>query len=310
MSKLVVILGPTSSGKTSLALELCHRHNGEIISADSRQVYRLMNIGTNKGLVELIKDGFSSHWSLKGIPVWGINLVNPDHDFSVGEYLAYSIPKIKEIWKREKIPFLVGGTGFYIDAVLGNTSIARVPSQPEFRSRCESLSNQELLNNLRTISHDWAAKIDPLNKRRLIRALEVETYKDKYYQGDLPLLEAQETLLIGLSSLRETLYERADRWADSIWQTGLLEESKELNKAGYKNTRPVRGIIYSIVFDYLDGKLTNQPALERIKFDLHSYIRRQLTWFKKTPKVIWLDSGQDDYCNKAEILVRAFINKE
>lgn len=309
MAKLVVILGPTSSGKTSLALDLCRQYQGEIVSADSRQVYRLMDIGTNKGNLVQVKDNFCSYWSLNDTPIWGVNLVNPNHEFSVGEYLAYAIPKINKICERGTIPFLVGGTGFYIDAVLGNTAISRVPPQNEFRQAQEPLSNQDLWGKLNQLNPEWARKIDKANKRRLIRALEIETFKNDYTQNSTPLLACQETLLIGLFGSNELLFARADLWVESVWKKGLIEETQLLIKSGYVNSRPMCGLVYDRVAAYLSGLIEEQEAISRLKFDLHAYIRRQLTWFKKTKEVNWLDINTQDYASKANSLVKEFLEK-
>ncbi len=393
-NKLITICGPTCSGKTSLAIKLCNEFNGETVSADSRQVYKYMDIGTGKlplkyqiskslpsrqaGKCQNIEDNYNtdSLWCVEGVNVHGYDLVEPNERFSAGDFKEYAQNKFQELWGQAKLPFLVGGTGFYISAALGEIELSGVPANPELRKKLNNLETEELTEILEELDQNRLKEIDKNNPRRLIRAIEIaiadkqekqsSTRKQKDnlqrsgLQGSplrrcvsevarlirnlnkrprdeprtknniLVLLKRARrrlrrrgfqkadhikseprlnSLKIGLKAPRRILYQRADNWAEEVVEQGLVEEVKTLIEMGYKNTKPMQGLIYLTVVEYLEGKKTKQEMLQRIKWDLHKYIRRQLTWFERDKDINWLDISKPGFDTKAITLVESYLEK-
>lgn len=311
MNKLVVILGPTSSGKTSLAISLCKKFKGETVSADSRQIYKYMDVGTNKGKLVLQNRDYGAVWELEGVPIWGVNLIVPNESLTVVQYADYTKRKIKEIWQREQIPFVVGGTGFYIDVVLGKQEVERIPPNPALRRQFEGLSLEELFQRLQKLDPHRALTIDRNNPRRLVRAIEIATAGGsmiKKEQGfSRHFEEAMDTLIIGLTAPREVLYARTDVWVEEIFGEGMEEEVKSLLAKGYRKSPAMQGIIYKTVVDLVDGRISPEQAKQTIKFDLHAYIRRQLTWFKRDKRINWFDITEPDFDKDIEMLIKSFV---
>ncbi len=312
MEKLIVICGPTSTGKTSLAIKLCKkfsaRGGGEIVSADSRQIYKFMDVGTGKlplSKGSKIKRG-EGYWIIDDVYVHLYDVVEPDRKFSVARFKDAATKEIESMWRRGKIPFLVGGTGFYLAAVLGETEFPRVPPDWKLRKELEKLSTGELFEKLKRLDPKRAKTIDPKNPRRLIRAIEVALNAPS---GPAPLadLSVADTLKIGLTADREILYHRADRWAEAIVNNGLLDEVQNLINRGYKDAPPMKGIIYQTAVEHLGGKIPQEEMLERIKFDLHGYIRRQLTWFKRDKEIRWFDVSEPKFGEKVEKMVESHL---
>jgi len=295
-SNIFIILGPTSSGKTSLALSLCEKFDGEIISADSRQVCKFMDIGTGKVPVksDINVQRCADYWKFNNIKIWGYDLVDPDQYFSGYDFANYALKKAKEILEKGKTVFLVGGTGFYIDLFTGKIKPSNVLPDMDLRSSLEQSSLSNLQNKLKKMSKDVYDQIDQKNKVRLIRAIENESSAD-VRKETLPYIKNAKFNYIGLTSAREFLYNRTDDWVDEIWRGGLIEEIKSLIEMGYENSPKIKGIVYKEVFDYLEGVLTKPEAIQKAKFNLHSYIRRQQTWFKKNNLIEWFDISKDDF---------------
>lgn len=293
---LVVICGPTCTGKTFLAYNLCQKFNGEIVSADSRQIYKGMDIGTGKHTLE--KGNVKTHLQ---------DIRNPDELLTAWEYLNLARATIEEIWNKDKLPFLVGGTGFYIDLVLGDKQVSSVPANPKLRKGLEKLPIQELFTKLVGLDPERAKNIDKHNPRRLVRAIEVALNRK---ESSIRLHKAQFgfCLKIGLTAPRDLLYERADSWVNAIVFDGLLEEVKTLRRLGYSNFDPLKGFIYKEVGEFLDKVLKKNEMVEKIKFAMHSYIRRQLTWFRKDKKIHWLDISEPGFDKEAENLVSSYID--
>ena len=295
-SNIFIILGPTSSGKTSLALSLCEKFDGEIISADSRQVCKFMDIGTGKVPVksDINVQRCADYWKFNNIKIWGYDLVDPDQYFSGYDFANYALKKAKEILEKGKTVFLVGGTGFYIDLFTGKIKPSNVLPDMDLRSSLEQSSLSNLQNKLKKMSKDVYDQIDQKNKVRLIRAIEKESSVD-VREETLPYIKNAKFNYIGLTSARESLYKRTDDWVNEIWRGGLTEEVKSLVEMGYENSPKIKGIVYKEVFDYLEGVLTKPEAIQKTKFNLHSYIRRQQTWFKKNNLIEWFDISKDDF---------------
>ena len=295
--EIYIILGPTSLGKTSLALKLCEKFNGEIISADSRQICKYMDIGTGKVPLDTqirIKKG-PNYWELNEKKIWGYDLINPDQYFSGYDFAIFALEKAREIIENGKNVFLVGGTGFYIDIFTGRIKLTQVSPDLKLRKSLESLSLDVLQNKLREIDNEMFESVDKLNKVRLVRALEKKLSANKDNDKKrLPYFDFY-SVYIGLTSSRNVIYERVDKWVEKIWDSGLLNEVMNLREKGYGETHRVKGLIYGTAGEFLDGKLTRKGAIERTKYDVHSYVRRQQTWFKRNPDIEWFDISQDDF---------------
>jgi tRNA dimethylallyltransferase len=288
------ILGPTSTGKTSLALELCKRVGGEIISADSRQIYKHMDIGTGKIPVdsEIQIEKGDKKWVVNGVNVWGYDLIKPAEYFSAYDYSKFAIEKVKNLQEAGKAVFLVGGTGFYIDVVTGRVKLSGQKPDFDLRKALETTPTASLLLRLTSLNPTVAKNIDQANRHRLIRAIEKELNKEK--ASPLPHLDAS-FRYFGLTADRETLYDRSDNWLESIWENGLIDETKSLIDMGFAETLALAGLIYKTVVEYIEGKMREKVAKERIKFNLHAYIRRQQTYFKKNDDIEWFGVGESSF---------------
>lgn len=295
--KVFVIAGPTSSGKTSLALDLCKKLNGEIISADSRQIYKYMDIGTGKVPLNspLTIEKHSDFWSLDGVNVWGYDLAEPGTYFSVYDFSLYALKKAGELLKMNKTVFITGGTGFYIDVVTGAKTVSGVKPNQKLRDNLEKLTTEELARRLTSLNIAAYEKIDKNNRSRLIRALEIAVSKD-FSSSPLPYLKNVAYVYIGLKTDRQSLYKRADLWLEQIWHNGLLaEEVTSLIDKSYENTPQLNGLIYKTAKSFLKSEISENEAIKRCKYDLHAYIRRQETWFKANKNIKWFDISEPDY---------------
>jgi len=299
MKKAIVILGPTSSGKTSLAIDLCKKYGGEIVSADSRQIYKYMDVGTGKkpvgSDVEITKS--EKHWIMDGVKIWGYDLVTPNDYFSSYDFAQFALKKLEEIISAGKTAFLVGGTGFYIDMVIGRVKPANIPPDFDLRHELEQVTLEELQKKLQKLDQAAYKKIDKNNPARLIRAVEKILTKKKPSKP-LNYLKNTKYILIELTADRETLYEKADAWLEKIWNHGLLEEVEFLLNSEYKDSPKLQGLVYDKTISYIKGDLPEDEAKQKIKYDLHSYIRRQQTYFKKIPGINTLNITQDNKLQK------------
>lgn len=288
-SGLVVILGPTGVGKTGMALEVAKVLNGEIIGADSRQIYRHMDIGTAKPTPE----------QQAQVPHHLIDVVNPDENLSVAQYQALAYEVIGDLQARGKLPLLVGGTGQYITAVTEGWTIPDVPPNEALRAELEALAQTQgaeaLFNQLREIDPGAAERIDYRNVRRVIRAIEVarETgqpmdYVNRKSPPPYPILQ------IGLTMDREALYQRADLRIDQMMREGFLEEVRQLIHMGYGRGLPsMSGLGYHELAAFLDGEITLDVALELTRRATHDFIRRQYSWFRgHDAGIVWKDVTQ------------------
>lgn len=282
---LIVILGPTASGKTDLSLKLAAKFKSEIVSADSRQVYRGMDLGTDKVPPKIRKK----------IPHHLIDLLNPDQPFTLGIFKKKALAAIHDILKRGKIPFLVGGTGLYLRSLTQNYQIPALPPNPKLRARLEKEAQKKgtefLHQKLKKLDPKTAAKIHPRNLRYLIRALEIilTTQKTKKERRGKPLFAV---FSIGIKWPREVLYERIEKRVDEQVKNGLLEETKRLLAQGYSEKLPsMSSLGYRELARYLKGELTWEEAVLLIKKNTRHYARRQITWFRKDRDTYWV-SGE------------------
>ena len=282
--ELIVVCGPTASGKSDLAIQLARKFNGEIISADSRQIYKYMDIGTGKIPVnsDLKIKKFEDHWELNNISVWGYDLVTPDQFFSGYDFALFALNKAREIRSRGKNVFIVGGTGFYIDLVTKNKEPSNVEPDFELRDELNKLSLQQLQTKLTSLNILIENNSDANNPVRIIRAIEKHQAKSKNFTP-LPYFTDVDFKYIGLKSTNEILFSRADKWVDEIWQNGLVDEVKNLINLGYKKSTKLQGLVYKSVVQYLspENTLSQDQIKQLIKYDIHAYIRRQLTYFNK-----------------------------
>lgn len=303
MNGIIAIVGPTGIGKSGLAIRLAQEYDGEIINADSRQVYRFLDIGTAKPTNE----------ELFLVPHHIINIVNPEENFSLAQYQEMAFASVEDIFQRNKLPFLVGGSGLYIWSVLEGWGIPRVPPDFEFRKDLEEKvtagASKELYQKLEDIDPIAAQGIDPRNVRRVIRALEIN--KSRGNLATARKMEKQfkyDTLIIGLTMEREELYRRIDARVDEMIERGFTSEVERLLKRGYSvNTSAMSGIGYQEIDMFLNGKLTLATATQQIKYETHRFVRQQYNWFRlNDSRIQWFDV-QRDYYPKVKLLVDQFI---
>jgi tRNA dimethylallyltransferase len=275
-AKILVILGVTSSGKSSLAVELAKKFNGEIISADSRQIYRGLDIGTGKVTKK----------EIGGIPHYLIDVIDPNEKFSVVDFKRLADKRIGKILAKGKLPIIAGGTGFYISSIVEGITYPEVKPNKELRKKMENKWADELLNILKTKDPEKAKKIDSKNKRRIIRAIEIaeslgknmEVKKDPQY----------EVLQIGLEVEDKELKERIKKRIDGWFKEGLIEEGKRLKENGLSWGRFMElGLEYRNLAWYLQGKMSKEEVVDKMNTETFQYAKRQRTWFKKDKKIKW-----------------------
>jgi tRNA dimethylallyltransferase len=284
MSSLVAIVGPTAIGKSSLALELGRIFGGEIINADSRQVYRYMDIGTAKPTPE----------ERAVVPHHLIDVVNPDQDFSLALYQSKVRKMIDDIQRRRKPALLVGGSGLYVWAILEGWRIPAVPPdhvmRQELEARAQSEGVEALYEELKQLDPDAAERIDPRNIRRLIRAIEVSRQGKPFsrLQGKEPFVNS---LVIGLTTDRTDLYQRIDTRVDSMMEKGLLTEVEGLITKGYGFDLPsMSGLGYKQIGMFLQGEIDLPTAIQQIKGNTHRFARHQYNWFRlQDERIHWFD---------------------
>lgn len=286
---LIVIVGPTASGKTDLAIHLAKKCNGEVISADSRQIYRGMDIGTAKA-----SGKWQMMWGKKvlvvnGIPHHMIDVADPDRTFTVQEYKQTAIKIIRDVQTRGKLPILAGGTGLYISAIVNNLHIPKITPDKKLREKLEKKTTEELFNELKRRDPHHAKTVDRHNRRRLIRALEVTiksgTPFSRQQKRGKPLFRI---LQIGIRIQKETLSRRIEKRLEQQLKIGLLGEVRQLRKKYGCTVPAMTGITYREMCEYLVRKITLEEAIEKMKSNNKKYARRQMTWFKRDPRVNWV----------------------
>lgn len=284
--KVLVIIGPTAVGKTKLSIELAKRLNGEIISGDSMQIYRGMDIGTAKITMQ----------EMEGIPHYLMDIKDPDESFSVAEFQELVRAKIAEINGRGKLPMIVGGTGLYIQSVIYDYQFSEAPAdetlRTKFEERAKEIGNEALHHELSQIDPKSASQIHPNNVRRTIRALEI------YYRTGKTMSQTQEvqqpeqlydTALVGLTMDREKLYDRINLRVELMVEQGLMKEVQKLYDQGLRDCQSIQAIGYKEIYEYLDGHISFNEAIENLKKNSRHYAKRQLTWFRNKMDVQWFD---------------------
>jgi tRNA dimethylallyltransferase len=286
MNSLLAIVGPTGVGKSQLALRLAQAFSGEIVNADSRQIYRYLDVGTAK----------PSPQERALVPHHLIDIVNPNENFSLAQYQQLALKAIESIQQRDKLPIVVGGSGQYVWSVLEGWGIPQVAPDPEFRQSLEEKAarggEEELHNELASVDPEAAERIDPRNVRRTIRALEV------YRETETPFSQLQRkeappfnTLVIGLTTDREELYRRIDSRVDRMIEQGLVEEVKQLASRGFSfDMTAISSIGYKQIALFLKGEITLAVAIQQTKFETHRLARQQYTWFQlEDSRIHWFD---------------------
>ena len=290
--RLLVICGPTATGKTGLAIELAKRFKGEIVSADSRQVYQGMDIGTGKDI---------NKFSIKKVPVWLLDVIKPDQEFSVAHFQKIASKIVKDIWQRNKLPIVAGGTGLYIKSLIEQIDTINIPPNKKLRIDLQDKTIKQLQERLKRLdSRRWRKmnNSDRQNPRRLIRAIEIGSVNQKSKARNPKhkvKFKIDSLLIIGLKTRDlKSLYERIDKRVEKRIKHGTEKEVKNLVKK-YSWNKSVLGttIGYKEWKDYFEGKIDLAKLIQRWKFAEHAYARRQLTWFKKQPKITWFLLSKD-----------------
>ena len=281
---LLVICGATASGKTALAIELAHAFDGEIVNADSRQIYRGMDVGTAKPTA--VERASARHHLL--------DIVEPDDDFSLGLYVKLAHAAIAEVQFRGKLPLLVGGTGLYVRAVSKGFDVPEVPPDRELRRRLESVAEENgsevLVERLNALDPVSAARIDPKNVRRVIRAIEVSTALGEPFSSRRHHASPYNALTIVLEAEKPVLFERADRRLEAMVREGFVSEVSRLLEAGYHAELPSMSALgYRELGRYVRGESTLEQALDATRISTRAFIKRQITWFKKDAVACRLD---------------------
>ncbi|MBI2436957.1 MAG: tRNA (adenosine(37)-N6)-dimethylallyltransferase MiaA [Candidatus Magasanikbacteria bacterium] len=295
LPKVIILLGPTASGKTWLGLRLAKKFNGEIISADSRQIYKKMTIGTAKPVGEWKWNGLRKTYFVDGIAHHLVDFVDPGKTFTVAEFRDKAIKYIKMIHSAGRVPIVVGGTGLYIQALVDNLQIPRVPASKKLRKSFEDKTLGELLAWLGNLDPDAVASVDVKNKRRIIRALEVcimsgEKFSAQREKGH----RLFDFLQVGIHIPREELYARIHHRIDEMIGRGLLDEVADLVRQKYSWELPsMSGIGYRQFRQVIETGIGLEQAIEQFKRDTRHYAKRQMTWFKRDNTIQWFVDEDD-----------------
>lgn len=300
LPKIVVILGPTASGKTDLAIALAKKFNGEIINADSRQVYKKMDIGTAKPPGKWEKTADGKVFLVEGVPHHLMDILDPGDDFTLADFKERAQAAITDILARGRLPLIVGGTGLYVWTLIDNLDIPRVPPNKKLRKELEKKTLPELVALLKKLDPEHAETVDLKNPRRVLRALEVIIWSGESFAAQKtkspPCYEA---LQIGISWPREELFARINARVDKQMADGLLTEAKKLAKQKYGwNLPSMTGIGYRQMGYFLRGEMPLPAAVEVLKRDTRRYAKRQLTWFKRDARIKWIDKADPDVATK------------
>jgi len=328
LPKLITIVGPTASGKTALGILIAKLIDGEVISADSRVVYKGMDIGTAKpeadssspsqgeggggvlngaqvkpNILELFPG--NKPIVVEGVPHWGIDLIHPNEEYSVADFKVYAEQKIKEILSRGHVPILVGGTGLWVSAVVDNLDLSSTPADESLRVKLESMSLGDLFHEYKQLDPSGAEVIDRENKRRLVRALEVTLLTGKPFSQLQTKGEPKyDVLQIGMSVDREELNERINDRVEEMIAKGLVSEVRVLKEMYGGEIDAMTGIGYRQIVDFLEsrpspltkgglrGVCTLQDAIKEIKKDTRHYAKRQMTWFKRDKRIQWITKSE------------------
>ena len=299
LPKLVVVLGPTACGKSALGIALARRFNGEIVSADSRQVYRGLDIGTAK--VTPAEQALVPHHLL--------DVADPREIYTVAQFQRDAIAAINAILARVHQPFLVGGSPHYIQAIVDNLQIPHIAPQPELRAQLAGRPLAELLAQLEQLDPHSAATIDRNNPRRVIRALEVSLVSGKPFSQQRRVADPlYHSLSLGIEWPRSVLYERIDQRVEERMRQGMVQEVQRLLDQGVSHERlEALGLEYRYISRWLRGEFKSEHEMvEKLKYAIHDFTRRQLTWFRRDKRIVWVEGGDVE---RAEEVVRGFLEE-
>jgi tRNA dimethylallyltransferase len=312
MNKLLVICGPTSTGKTTLAITLAKKFNGEIISADSRQVYKGMDIGTGKDIPKDAKIKLPwfkkyGYYEIEGIKIWGYDLADPRHEFNVGQYIKFAERIITDISKRGKSVIIVGGTGLYIRGVIDGIATASVPKNNLLRKNLERSSAEELFEKLAQMDSLKAAQMnssDKKNPRRLIRAIEVAMWRINNIKKEKEMENKKkkaEVLMIGLKAPEKFIWERIKLRVTQRVKDGVKKEVENLlNKHVNWKMPSMSSMGYRQWRDYFSNKKTEAGVIKDWESEEKKYVKRQMVWFKKDKRIQWFDITVPGYPKNVE----------
>lgn len=307
--RVVAVGGPTASGKTALSVALARAFDGEIINADSMQIYKNLDVGTAKPSAE----------ERQGIPHYLLDFLSPETPYSVADFTAAADPLIRDITARGRLPLVVGGTGLYITSLLSGMAFAPEKTDPAIRARLQARADTEggaaLYAELQRVDPDYAAQVHPNNLPRVIRALELfeatgRRMSDQRREAR-PAEAPYHALCLCLTCRdRAVLYSRIDRRVDEMVENGVLDEARQVydHRDAYRTAAQAIG--YKEFFPYFEGTANLTECTERLKQATRNYAKRQLTWFRRQNDVVWLYLDEEDVTERACTLVRAFLHDE
>ena len=301
--RIIAVVGPTASGKTALAVELAEIYNGEVISCDSVQVYKGLDIGSAKVTAE----------EMRGIPHHMIDVADPTEGFSCADYAEMAKKAIDDIQNRGKTVIFCGGTGLYLDSVIGISGFSDAGRDEAFRAEMEKKSPVELHSRLREIDPASAEAIHPNNVKRVIRALEIFRVtgktKTEWDEESKRVSPPYETVIIGLDMRdRQALYDRIDRRVEIMMENGLVDEVRRLDSPAFRASTASDGIGYKELLRCFDGRCTLYEAVEDIKQASRNYAKRQLTWFRRNKSVHWIFTDELSGEDKFKLIVNSSIS--
>lgn len=265
---LIVVVGPTASGKSATAISIAKAFNGEIICADSRTVYKYMDIGTAK----------PSNEDRLAVPHWGLDLVEPGERFTAADFKKYAVEKITEIRRRGRLPILVGGTGLYVDGVIFDFEFGQ--ADPELRNILEAMSDDDLIKYC--ANNNIIMPENTQNRRYVIRAIEQKSINTKRLMAPIA-----NTIVVGIATERDELRQRIANRAEQLFETGMVQEAKMLGEKYGWNSEAMTGNIYKLVKQFLDGELDEAELKQRFFYADWQLAKRQLTWLKRNPYIVW-----------------------
>jgi len=282
--KLIVVIGPTASGKTGLSIALAKKYNGEVISADSRQVYRGLNIGTEKVTKK----------EMNGVPHYCIDVASPKRTYTVEQWRREAEKAIDSMTKRNKLPIVAGGTAFYVDSLVYGTSFPSVKPNIQLRKELQKKNVEELFVQLKKLDPKRAKTIEAKNPRRLMRAIEIATEL-----GAVPKLPKQKSLYdvtwIGINPGLDVLMERIESRLDATFKKGLVAETKKMHTElglSWKRINEI-GLEYRVVGEFIRGEITRAEMKERVVRELRKYAKRQMTWMKRNKDIVWYKNKEE-----------------
>jgi tRNA dimethylallyltransferase len=294
--KIIAVVGPTSSGKSDLAVELARRFNGEIVSADSRQVYKGLNIGSGK----------ITKREMKGVPHYLLDVASPKSTFTVSKYKALAARAIKKIVKRSKVPIICGGTGFYVDALIYNWPIPEVKTNTKLRAKLHLQSAEKLFKTLQKLDPERAKNIDKHNKVRLVRAIEIIKTTGAsipYFKPYESKTSVYEILKIGLRPKDKLLKGKIKTRLLKRIRIGMINEVKNLKENGVSSKKLESfGLEHRYVNRYLEGYLSKDRMVTELTNEIYHYAKRQMTWFKRDKSTIWIDTPRKAFSKVQDFL--------